>query len=67
MTNASASKAYLPIEVVALQADYIVIGEIVSVESLADGFSTAGSYQFHVAEYVKGSGNHVLTVPLFRE
>ena len=58
-TLASAKKLELPIEAIASQADYIVRGEIVSVH--------AGTYQFHVAEYVKGSGSPTVTVQQFEE
>jgi len=58
-TLASAKKMELSIEVIALQADYIVTGEITSVQ--------AGSYQFHVADYIKGSGRSTLTVQQFDE
>ena len=54
-----AKKIELPIEVIASQADYMVIGEIVSVQ--------ASTYQFHVAEYVKGSGSSTITVQQFKE
>ncbi|WP_324680535.1 hypothetical protein [Hymenobacter sp. GOD-10R] len=58
-TLASAKKMILPLEVIALQADYIVSGEIVSVQD--------STYQFHVTDYVKGSGRSTLTVQQFEE
>ena len=57
--GAAAKKYILPIEVVAAQADCIVVGEIVAVE--------AASYQFKVTDYVKGSGSRLLTVQQFKE
>jgi hypothetical protein len=57
--SASAKKACLPIEAIASQAEYIVIGEIVA--------ATATSYTFKVAEYVKGSGHQTVTVQQFKE
>ncbi|WP_324678084.1 hypothetical protein [Hymenobacter sp. GOD-10R] len=56
---ASAKKLELPIEVIASQADYIFIGEIASVQ--------ASTYQFYVAEYIKGGGSSSLTVQPFEE
>ncbi|WP_375437561.1 hypothetical protein [uncultured Hymenobacter sp.] len=56
---ASAKKAYMPLEAIASQADYIVIGEIVSADPT--------SYRFKVAEYIKGSGRQILTVQQFAE
>ncbi|OUJ70419.1 hypothetical protein [Hymenobacter crusticola] len=58
-TLASAKKLELPIEIIASQAEYIVVGEIVSVQ--------ASTYQFHVAKYVKGSGSSTVTVQQFEE
>lgn len=59
VTTAWAKKTCLPLEVMASQADYIVVGEIHSVQ--------ARTYQFRVAEYVKGSGGPMLTVAQFEE
>ncbi|MFD2720719.1 hypothetical protein ACFST9_18500 [Hymenobacter monticola] len=58
-SGASAKKYELSIEIVAAQADCIVVGEIVAVE--------ADSYQFRVTDYVKGSGSRLLTVQQFKE
>jgi hypothetical protein len=57
--SASAKKYNLSIEVVAAQADCIVVGEIVAVD--------AASYQFKVTDYVRGSGSRLLTVQQFKE
>jgi hypothetical protein len=58
-TRAWAKKTYQPIEVIASQADYIVVGVFLAVQ--------AHTYQFKVAEYVKGSGLSSLTVQQFEE
>lgn len=57
--RASAKKWYMPIEAIAAQAEYIVVGEIVAVQ--------ADTYQFRVAEYVKGSGGPSIQVQQFKE
>lgn len=57
--SASADKNVMPIERVALEADIIVIGKIISV-----GKET---YQFKVTEFIKGAGDSILTVQQFRE
>jgi hypothetical protein len=57
--TAWAKKMNLPLEAMALEADYIVVGEIVAVQ--------ARTYQFHVAEYVKGSSRPTVTVQQFEE
>jgi hypothetical protein len=58
-TLASAKKWIMPLEAMASQADYMVVGEIVSVQD--------STYLFHVAEYVKGTGSRTLTVQQFKE
>ncbi len=57
--SALADKIVMPIEMVALEADIIVIGKIISV-----GKET---YQFKVTEFIKGVGDSIITVQKFRE
>ncbi len=58
-TIVSAKKMITPIELVALQADLIVVGEIINVNS--------NSYQFKVTNQIKGESTSQLTVQKFTE
>jgi hypothetical protein len=58
-TLASAKKWYMPLEAIASQADYIVVGEIIAVHD--------STYLFHVTEYEKGTGSRTLTIQQFKE
>jgi hypothetical protein len=58
-TIASAKKMNLPIELVATQADIIVIGEIISAKD--------NSYDLKVIEHIKGDNDSIITVEQFKE
>ena len=58
-TNSWAKKESLPIELVALQADLIVVGKIVAVDEK--------TYSFKITEYIKGTSDTIINVEPFQE